>query len=59
MKDKMKEVSKRVLLQDAQAVLDRYANYEGFEDDQDAEYLLEDAMNIISRFMVFHAEDAK
>ena len=55
----MKEVSKRVLLQDAQAVLDRYANYEGFEDDQDAEYLLEDAMNIISRFMVFHAEDGK
>lgn len=55
----MKEVSKRVLLQDAQAVLDRYANYEGLGDGEDTEYLLEDAMNIISRFMVFHAEDGK
>ena len=57
MKNKMKQVALRVLLQDAQAVLDRYAEYVGYEDLEEAE-ILEDAMNIISRFQVYHTEDA-
>ena len=39
------------LIKCAKAIIDRYANVEGYEDTEETEMLLEDAMNIISEFV--------
>ena len=38
------------LIERAKDLLDRYADYEGYEDIGDTEMLLEDAMNLIADF---------
>lgn len=39
------------LIKRAKAIINRYANFEGYEDTEETEMLLEDAMNIISEFV--------
>ncbi len=39
------------LINRAKAIIDRYADLEGYEDEAETEMLLEDAMNIISEFV--------
>jgi hypothetical protein len=39
------------LINRAKEVIDRYADLEGYEDYEETEMLLEDAMNIISEFI--------
>lgn len=39
------------LIERAKAIINRYANFEGHENTEETETLLEDAMNIISEFV--------
>lgn len=41
----------KTLIEKASGILDRYSNLEGYEDEQEIEGLLEDAMNVIAEFV--------